>query len=376
MTATEPAAAPPARRPVPGMTPLTGMGKGFVHDMWYFAALSSELRPGALRRFEFLGEPLLLGRDRKGVAFAIKDICPHRAAPLSSGKLTTDPEGNEAVECPFHGWLFRTSDGACSHIPSLVEDQGVETTRIRVRRWPVAESQGLVLIYAAENPRDDEGPCIPPPTFPGVVGGGPKMVERMDFDSHIDHAVVGLMDPAHGPYVHQQWWWRSSKSQLAKEKLFEPRDVGFAMVRHKPSSNSRAYRILGGAPETEITFRLPGFRYEHILVGKMQVLGLTCLTPVNAGKTRITQIFWSDHPAFTVLKPLIRIGARRFLKQDGDMVNLQNEGLAYDPALIWIDDADKQAKWYQALKKAWITARHEKKPFANPVEPTVLRWRS
>ena len=35
------------------------------------------------------------------------------------------------------------------------------------------------------------------------------------------------------------------------------------------------------------------------------------------------------------------------------MVNLQNEGLRYDPALIWIDDADKQAKWYQQLKREW-----------------------
>jgi len=32
-----------------------------------------------------------------------------------------------------------------------------------------------------------------------VVGGAPKLIDRMMFDAHIDHAVVGLMDPAHGP---------------------------------------------------------------------------------------------------------------------------------------------------------------------------------
>ena len=53
-------------------------------------------------------------------------------------------------------------------------------------------------------------PDQPPPVFPGVVGGGPKLVDRMVFDAHIDHAVVGLMDPTHGPYVHQNWWWRSA----------------------------------------------------------------------------------------------------------------------------------------------------------------------
>ena len=148
------------------------------------------------------------------------------------------------------------------------------------------------------------------------------------------------------------------------------------MASHAPSSNSYAYRILGGAPVTEITFRLPGFRYEHITVGDRQVLALTCLTPISETRTRITQLFWSDHWAFTLIRPFIRMASRRFLKQDGDMVNLQNQGLKYDPPLIWIDDADRQAKWYQQLKREWMASRREGRDFVNPVEAAVLRWRS
>jgi prophage tail gpP-like protein len=57
-------------------------------------------------------------------------------------------------------------------------------------------------------------------------------------------------------------------------------------------------------------------------------------------------------------------------------VNLQNEGLRHDPALIWIDDADKQAKWYQQLKREWTRSRAEGRPFANPVKAAVLKWKS
>jgi hypothetical protein len=103
--------------------------------------------------------------------------------------------------------------------------------------------------------------------------------------------------------VHQQWWWRSSAKQLEKAKKFAPRPLGFAMVSHTPSKNSRAYRILGGAPETEITFRLPGLRWEEVRVGDRRVLALTCLTPIREDRTRITQIIWSDHWAFSALKP-------------------------------------------------------------------------
>ena len=350
-------------------------GQGFLTDIWYFAALSADLKPGKLARHELLGEPVLLGRSAKGQLFALRDICPHRAAPLSAGRFHQEASGATTVECPYHGWRFG-ADGACAAIPSLVDDQPMDVARIRVRRYPVAESQGLVFVWVGSDPRGDAEPTEPPPVFEGVVGGGPKLVDRMDFAAHIDHAVVGLMDPAHGPYVHQQWWWRSRHSQHEKAKRFEPREAGFAMVRHEPSKNSRAYAILGGEPLTEITFRIPGMRWEHVTVGKRQVLSLTCLTPVNDKTTRITQIVWSDHPAFVFLRPFIAAGARAFLRQDGEMVNLQNQGLKYDPSLLWIDDADRQAKWYQQLKREWTASRREGRPFVNPVAPVTLRWRS
>ncbi|AQR60703.1 2Fe-2S ferredoxin [Brevundimonas sp. LM2] len=364
-----PSSAPEAK------APPAAFGKGFVLDTWYFVALSRDVAVASLKRHELLGEPVLVGRRRDGAVYAMRDICPHRAAPLSAGRLVQKPGEGETVECPYHGWRFGT-DGVCAAIPSLVDDQPYEAGRIRVRSYPVVESQGMVFVYVRSDPRSDAEPDHPPPTFPGVVGGDAKLVEFMDFDSHIDHAVVGLMDPAHGPYVHQQWWWRSEHSMHEKAKRFEPRDLGFAMVRHAPSSNSRAYKILGGAPATEITFRLPGYRWEHIQVGERQVLALTCLTPVTETKTRITQIFWSDHWVFGIARPFLRLGVIAFLKQDGGMVNLQNEGLRYDPALIWIDDADRQAKWYQQLKREWAKSRAEGRDFSNPVQPAVLRWKS
>jgi phenylpropionate dioxygenase-like ring-hydroxylating dioxygenase large terminal subunit len=343
----------------------TKFGQGFLTDIWWFAALGSDVKPGGMARHEIMGEPVLIGRTRAGRLFAIRDVCPHRAAPLSAGKI----HGDE-VECPYHGWRFGL-DGGCRAIPSLTDGQEMDVGKIRVRRYPLAESQGLVFIWMGAGEPDE-----PPPTFPGVVGGRPKLVDRMTFQAHVDHAVVGLMDPAHGPYVHQQWWWRSAGSQHEKAKRFEPREAGFAMVRHEPSKNSRAYALLGGQPLTEITFRLPALRWEHITVGRRQVLSLTCLTPETETRTRVTQIAWSDHPAFLLLKPFIAAGARAFLRQDAAMVDLQNQGLKYDPTMMWIEDADRQAKWYQQLKREWAVSRREGRAFKNPVEATTLRWRS
>ena len=351
----------------------TRFGQGFLTDTWYLGALSRDLKPGRLTRIEMLGEPVMLGRSRRGDVFALRDVCPHRAAPLSAGSFHVDAGGIETVQCPYHGWRFGR-DGACAAIPSLTADQSLDVSKIAVRRYPVMESQGIVFVWMGSTPASE--PDAPPPRFPGVVGGSPKLVDQVVFDAHIDQAVVGLMDPAHGPYVHRQWWWRTSGSEHDKRKRFEPREHGFAMVRHEPSKNSRAYVVLGGQPLTEITFRLPGLRWEHVTVGKRQVLSLTCLTPIDAARTRVTQIAWSDHPAFLLLKPVIAAWARTFLRQDGDMVNLQNQGLKYDPTLLWVDDADRQAKWYQALKREWVASRREGRAFVNPVEAATLTWRS
>ncbi|MGI8841004.1 MAG: Rieske 2Fe-2S domain-containing protein [Caulobacteraceae bacterium] len=350
-------------------------GRDFLTDIWYFAAPSSAVKAGRLARQEILGEPILVGRTRGGEAFALRDICPHRAAPLSAGSLTREADGRESVECCYHGWRFG-ADGRCVAIPSLVAGQNLDVSRIVVRRYPLAESQGMVFIWMASDPRAGREPDAPPPTFPGVVGAAPRFVDRVDLATHVDHAAVGLMDPAHGPFVHRQWWWRSRGSQHEKAKHFEPSPAGFRMTRHAPSKNSRAYALLGGAPATEITFRLPGLRFEHVTVGARQVLALTCLTPLGETRTRVTQMIWSDHPVFRLAGPLIAVAARRFLRQDADMVNLQNEGLKYDPPLMWIDDADRQAKWYQALKAEWAASRRERRPFENPVKAATLRWTS
>jgi hypothetical protein len=50
----------------------------------------------------------------------------------------------------------------------------------------------------------------------------------------------------------------------------------------------------------------------------------------------------------------------------------QAEGLRFNPGLMLIDDADKPAKWYFALKQARLKGTGEH-PLSGPV---TLHWRS
>lgn len=348
-----------------------------LHDMWYFAATSAELKPGAQFRREILGEPVMLGRAATGEIFALRDICPHRAVPLSAGRQV-DTEGAPTIECPYHGWRFG-ADGQCKHMPSLVPGQDYEPGRIRVRRFPAYEAHGAVFIYVAEDARFTGAPALAPPDF-GALPAAPKFVVERMFEAEMDNAVVGLMDPAHVPFVHNQWWWRPpSVGFKIKEKRFEPRELGWAIAKHAPSSNSVMYRALFGPDvTTEIVFKLPGFRWEIVENPTgARFVTLTCLTPENDQRTRITQLtYWDKAPLLNLALPIAPGMARKFLDQDGHLVDLQNTGLKYQPRMLWIDDIDVQAKWYLTLKKEWADSRKEARDFVNPIEPRTLTWRS
>ena len=62
--------------------------------------------------------------------------------------------------------------------------------------------------------------------------------------------------------------------------------------------------------------------------------------------------------------------------QDRLVVTKQREGLAFEPNLMLINDADRQARWYFQIKREYAQAQAEGRPFTNPIEPAVLTWRS
>ncbi|MDX2221999.1 MAG: aromatic ring-hydroxylating dioxygenase subunit alpha [Rhodospirillaceae bacterium] len=348
----------------------------FIREAWYFALAGGELARGRVVHRTLLGEPVLLGRDRDGRVFALRDTCPHRGTLLSRGAF----DGRE-VECPYHGWRFAT-DGRCTAIPSQAPDQRPQPADVRAPAYPVSEVQGNVWVYMGRA-RDNLPPA---PRVPGVADNpAPNLYLAMAFACDLDLAAAGLMDPAHGAFVHRSALWRTKASIHDKAKAFSPVNehgrIGWRMDRHAASSNSRAYRIfLGGAPATEITYLMPSLRIEHAVTSKAMYAGLTACTPVDATRTMVHHAMYWRVPGgaalSALLRPLVRAVAWRFLDQDRRAVEHMKAGLVFDPPTMLIRDADQQVRWYQRLKAELLAAEAERRAAINPIESIVLRWRS
>ena len=341
----------------------------YLHGFWYLAVNGARLARGKMLAKKLLGEPVLLARTSGGDVFALRDICPHRGIPLHYGQF----DGKE-VACRYHGWRF-ASDGGCTAIPSLTPDQDFDISRIKAKAYPCQEVQGNIWVFFGKKSQTANDDAIP--VVPDMGKAAPLVAITSDFPCSADHAAFGLMDPTHAAFVHTSWWWEKSATTLRqKEKSFEPAPLGWRMARHRLPPESRVYKLFGNNVTTEITYALPGIRIEHIKGDRHTAVSLTAITPLSATETEVHQSLYCTLPWIGVLKPLARQLAKIFVGQDRDVVVKQQEGLAYGPSLMLIDDADTQAKWYARVKREWLKAEAEGRAFENPIKARTLRWRS
>ena len=350
-----------------------GVGGIMLRDAWYYALPAHALARGKAVHRMLLGEPVLIGRTADNKVFALRDTCPHRGTLLSKGTF----DGRE-VECSYHGWRFAT-DGQCTAIPSQCAGQRPQPQDIRAQSYVVAEHQGNVWVFMGTFM--GSGKVLPPVPEVPVLGDRFQMHVAVTFACNIDLAVIGLMDPAHGAFVHRSSLWRKADSIHEKHKAFSPlpegEGLGWRMDRHTASRNSRAYRLfLGGAPETEISYRLPSVRIEHARTPKYNYCGLTACTPVTADVTEVHHVMYWHLPGAAALRAVMGPLARRFLDQDRRAVMTMVEGLKFNPPSMLVQDADTQTRWYYRLKREALAAQGEGRPPRNPIAPVTLSWRS
>ena len=115
-------------------------------EQWYPIAVDEFLNKKKIHKFKLLGKDLLLWHDKeKWIAF--EDICPHRLAPLSEGRI----EDNQLM-CSYHAWKFN-SNGNCSSIPHAdikKEKKQISHINACAKTHPVKEEQFLIWVWGKQ----------------------------------------------------------------------------------------------------------------------------------------------------------------------------------------------------------------------------------
>src|SRR6476660_4280148 len=290
---------------------------------WYRALPADAVYRERLERATLLETPMVIGRDAQNRPFALQDACPHRGMPLSCGRF----DGTQ-LECSYHGWRFDAHTGQCQLIPSLTADQALKVDRIYAGSFACQEHDNYIWVFVPELPPGGSGftkavePPVAAPRVPTFSDQYKIAHLSADLPCSVDHGIIGLMDPAHGPFVHQAWWWRSRHSIHEKKKAFEPIANGFRMSAHTPSANSAPYKLLrlyakADAITTTIDFVLPNLRYEQIRAGKYWFSSLTTVTPITRDRCRIDfTAAWNLFRWVPFVVPLLKLIGGKFIGQD------------------------------------------------------------
>jgi phenylpropionate dioxygenase-like ring-hydroxylating dioxygenase large terminal subunit len=236
---------------------------------WYPVMQSRKLR-GKPARVVLNGEALVLFRTSTGIS-CLRDICPHRFAPLSRGKIVGD-----SIECPYHGWRFDGS-GQCTKIPLY---EGPMQKRA-VKPFVAQEEFGLIFVtkdaataVPIHHPKWDDQPYV-------------RKILESDAHTTLEDAVENVLEPVHTLFVHKGLirGYGSSKSRVTITAKLQS-DVLELEFEGEKKQGGLLSRLLEGERSRAVgTFRMPGI-VELEYWGKTGLSLVTTLyfTPVSENR--------------------------------------------------------------------------------------------
>ncbi len=176
-----------------------------IRNQWYAILESNEVKTGQVVGVTRLGEKLVLWRNSRGELACMADLCPHRGAALSAGKVIHDN-----VQCPFHGFEYDVS-GRCAVIPANGKDAPVPKAFQVKNVYPVREANDFVYIWWGQ-PRPDL-PALP--FFDAVDHEAFSwMTLRDHWATHYSRAIENQLDAVHLPFIHYNTIGRGNRTLI------------------------------------------------------------------------------------------------------------------------------------------------------------------
>jgi phenylpropionate dioxygenase-like ring-hydroxylating dioxygenase large terminal subunit len=186
----------------PNEATFSDRDRDVLASFWHPVALASEVTDKPLSR-RLLDVRLVVFRGKGGVAVA-RDLCAHRGASLSRGRM----DGSTLV-CAYHGFRY-SGDGACIGVPA--QDPGVPISqKLRLRTFPAVERHGMVWT-CLRPPAAAEIPDWPDLAAPGRQtmelppslwkAAAPRQVENFNDVAHLSFVHTGTFGNPAAPRIH------------------------------------------------------------------------------------------------------------------------------------------------------------------------------
>ncbi|GAB3046435.1 aromatic ring-hydroxylating dioxygenase subunit alpha [Virgibacillus ainsalahensis] len=211
-----------------------------LYNEWHPVFKADELKDDP-EQVQVLGERVVIFRNDKGV-HAFKDLCVHRGAALSLGKVK-----NGNLVCAYHAWEY-DSEGICVNIPALPCDRPIPR-KARATVYHCEEYLGLIwvnlseapapLIQYPENEKEGYRTVICGPY--DVKANAPRIIENFLDVSHLMFVHEGMLgDEDHAEVVDYDVNFIDNRYITSKIPVYQPNPDG----RSKGGYADYVYQIL------------------------------------------------------------------------------------------------------------------------------------
>lgn len=174
---------------------------------WLPAAYSHDLTDQPLQ-VTILEERVVIFRTTNAIK-AFKDLCIHRGAALSLGKVVDD-----CIVCPYHGWKYDDA-GACVKIPQQPPGRAIPS-KAKAQVYDCVEKYGIIWVKM-----NSEAGDTPLPLYDEHLNSGFKTVcaNPHTLQAAAPRVVENFLDVSHLAFVHEGSLGHSDYAEIPDYKV-------------------------------------------------------------------------------------------------------------------------------------------------------------
>ena len=267
------------------------------------------------KKFIFNEYPIAVYKDNNHNITAISDICIHRAASLSQGKLLK----NNCLQCPYHGWEYKK--GIIENIPGCPQ---TKKGTFGVPQFEIKEVNDDVYIRPSFDINSQKGNIynhtiyVPPeandPNFVRVSG-----IRHLKRPNNI--VTENVLDMMHISYVHS---FGNSLSPIPfKIEYKELNELAGRTTFHYTASPTSMSSVIGGAKyvKVENEFHLPDVTVTRVKANDITKTIITHCYPIGKNESILQYDLYRNFFTLPLLDPLFQYQMKITLDEDIDILN-------------------------------------------------------
>ena len=229
--------------------PSIKLSNDFLPLFWKLGN-STNFKNNIANKITFNDFPICIYRDNNENVIAISDICVHRGASLSSGKIN-----NNCIQCPYHGWEY--NNGIVDNVPGCPE---MNKKTFGVPRFEVNEINDDIYIRPSFDINSKKGNIYNQTIYisPEALDSKYVRISGMKKIKMPNQLITeNILDMLHISYVHS---FGNSLSPIPFEIEYEELDeLSGKTIFHYTAGQTSMSKILGGVNfvKVENEFYLP-----------------------------------------------------------------------------------------------------------------------